>query len=122
MRESGRKTNNNKSKIDDKLMLYSIIGVTAIILIIVAILIFGKNNEDVKYGATNTNKITRTINSVYENTESASTDMGKTVNEVQSNMTNQVNTSNTTNTTNSLKSTNSTNSTNTTKANTTTRK
>lgn len=116
MRDSRNKTNSKKNLLDDKITLYSIIGITGIILIIMGILIFTRGSDDsLKYGNSNTNKITGGVtNSVSENTESASTQIGKSVNEAQENSTNTTNTSkaNTTNTSAITNTTNTTSQTN----------
>ena len=116
MRDSRRRQHSNKNLINDKIILYSLIGVAGVILIVTGVLIFGKNsNNDNKYGKAN--KITGGItNTTSENTESASSQIGKSVNEAEQNITNSINTSseNTTNSTNILNGSNTLNTTNST--------
>ena len=106
-----RKLNLNKDNLQknlsDKIILYSIIGVAILSIIIVAVLIYSnKVKEEVKSGTMSLEEMTNII----EDTQSASTQMGKTVNEAQ-------NTNNSTNTSNTMNNVTNT-STNTSKTNT----
>ena len=101
---------NLQKSLSDKIILYSIIGVAILSIIIVAVLIYSnKVKEEVKSGTMSLEEMTNII----EDTQSASTQMGKTVNEAQ-NTNSGTNTANTSNTMNAVTNT----STNTSKTNT----
>ena len=101
---------NLQKSLSDKIILYSIIGVAILSIIIVAVLIYSnKVKEEVKSGTMSLEEMTNII----EDTQSASTQMGKTVNEAQ-NTNSSTNTANTSNTMNAVTNT----STNTSKTNT----
>lgn len=109
-RKLSLKKDDMQKKLSDKIILYSIIGVAILSIIIVAVLIYSnKVKEEVKSGTMSLEEMTNII----EDTQSASTQMGKSVNEAQ-------NTNSNTNTANSNNSVDTvTNSvTNTNKANT----
>ena len=109
MKRNLNKDNLQKS-LSDKIILYSIIGVAILSIIIVAVLIYSnKVKEEVKSGTMSLEEMTNII----EDTQSASTQMGKTVNEAQ-NTNSGTNTANTSNTMNAVTNT----STNTSKTNT----
>lgn len=104
------KKDNLQKSLSDKIILYSIIGVAILSIIIVAVLIYSnKVKEEVKSGTMSLEEMTNII----EDTQSASTQMGKTVNEAQ-NTNSSTNTANTSNTMNAVTNT----STNTSKTNT----
>ena len=104
------KKDNLQKSLSDKIILYSIIGVAILSIIIVAVLIYSnKVKEEVKSGTMSLEEMTNII----EDTQSASTQMGKTVNEAQ-NTNSGTNTANTSNTMNAVTNT----STNTSKTNT----
>ena len=74
------KKDNLQKSLSDKIILYSIIGVAILSIIIVAVLIYSnKVKEEVKSGTMSLEEMTNII----EDTQSASTQMGKTVNEAQ---------------------------------------
>lgn len=128
-----RRVNNNDKKIKEKITMYSIIGVSALVVILVGLLIYSKSlSDNVQNGTMNLEKIAKqneenlqnTTNTL-ENTNSASvsTEIGKSVeeakNETTNNTTIQPNTNSANNTGNqaknsvSSKSPNATNSNNT---------
>lgn len=128
-----RRVNNNDKKIKEKITMYSIIGVSALVVILVGLLIYSKSlSDNVQNGTMNLEKIAKqneenlqnTTNTL-ENTNSASvsTEIGKTVEEAKNETTNntaiQSNTNSANNTSNqaknsvSSKSPNATNSNNT---------
>lgn len=128
-----RRVNNNDKKIKEKITMYSIIGVSALVVILVGLLIYSKSlSDNVQNGTMNLEKIAKpneenlqnTTNTL-ENTNSASvsTEIGKSVEEAKNETTNntaiQSNTNSANNTGNqaknsvSSKSPNATNSNNT---------
>lgn len=121
MRRDNRKINSSKVDLQNKIMMYSIIGVAVLIAILVGLLLYSRSlsqemqNDAIDFGdMANIEANNTTTNSSNTNTESVSTDIGKSVEEAQ-NETNSINNSVSTNTT-----TNSTNTqSNTTKTNTT---
>ena len=105
MRRNNRPRNNEKSIMQNKILMYSIIGVGFLTIVLVGLLMYSRNlNEDIEQDVldfgdmTNgvSDNITNSTNST--NTESVSTDIGKSVNEALNNNTNTnvVNNSNTT--------------------------
>lgn len=105
MRRNNRPINNEKSIMQNKILMYSIIGVGFLTIVLVGLLMYSRNlNEDIEQDVldfgdmTNgvSDNITNSTNST--NTESVSTDIGKSVNEALNNNTNTnvVNNSNTT--------------------------
>ncbi len=128
-----RRVNNNDKKIKEKITMYSIIGVSALVVILVGLLIYSKSlSDNVQNGTMNLEKIAKqneenlqnTTNTL-ENTNSASvsTEIGKSVEEAKNEATNNIaiqsNTNSANNTSNqaknsvSSKSPNATNSNNT---------
>lgn len=86
----------------DKILIYAGVGVAILAVIVFALLMYSKNlNDSVKDSTINLGKInsTNTNSSIDNNTESASTEIGKNVTESQNKMANEA--SNSTNTTNS---------------------
>ena len=128
-----RRVNNNDKKIKEKITMYSIIGVSALVVILVGLLIYSKSlSDNVQNGTMNLEKIAKqneenlqNTTNTSENTNSASvsTEIGKSVeeakNEATNNTTIQPNTNSANNTSNqaknsvSSKSPNATNSNNT---------
>ena len=116
MERNSRGKNQNKS-LSDKIILYSGIGVAILTVIVIALLLYSKNISDNVKNSTmsleqmsniaNKNKINE------ENTESVSTEIGKSVedaeNEIEESKTNSQNISNTINTNNTEKANNSLN-------------
>jgi len=124
MRRDNRARNNNKDAMQNKIIMYCIIGVAVLTVILVALLMYSRHlNEEMQNDVidfedmaniTGDNNSTNTSNT---NTESVSTEIGKSVNEVQ----NETNTTNSINTTNNTTNTqNQANTTRTTKENKTT--
>lgn len=128
-----RRVNNNDKKIKEKITMYSIIGVSALVVILVGLLIYSKSlSDNVQNGTMNLEKIAKpneenlqNTTNTSENTNSASvsTEIGKSVEEAKNETTNntaiQSNTNSANNTGNqaknsvSSKSPNATNSNNT---------
>lgn len=115
MRRGSRGNKNNEKSITDKIIMYSIIGIGILTLILVGLLIYSKNlSDDVKEGTMSLEQMNAIVGNsdISENTESASTDMGKTVEESK----NATNTQNATNSKSNMKNTaNIANTTNTSK-------
>ena len=125
MRRDNRKINSSKVDLQNKIMMYSIIGIAVLIAILVGLLLYSRSlsqemkNDAIDFGdMANIETNNTTTNSTNTNTESVSTDIGKSVEEAQ-NETNSVNTNNTSSantTTNSTSTQSNTTKTNTTKA------
>ena len=128
-----RRVNNNDKKIKEKITMYSIIGVSALVVILVGLLIYSKSlSDNVQNGTMNLEKIAKqneenlqnTAN-ISENTNSASvsTEIGKSVEEAKNETTNNTSIQSNTNSANNIsnqaknsassKSPNATNSNNT---------
>ena len=122
MRRDSR-ARNNKDDMQNKIIIYCVIGVAVLTVILVALLMYSRHlNEEMQNDVidfedmaniTGDNNSTNTSNT---NTESVSTEIGKSVNEVQ----NETNTTNSINTTNNT--TNTQNQANTTRTTTQTSK
>ena len=117
---------NNRMKemsASDKIILYSGIGVVVLAIIVTALFLYSKNlNDEVKNSTMSLEEMANIANNATANTESASTQIGKSVEESQNEMNNTNNTSNisnsnntntTSNTTNTVNTNNTTKSTNT---------
>jgi len=105
-RENRQKSMKNKPTLD-KMILYAGIGVGILAIIVFALFMYSKGlSDDVKEGTMNLEKM---ANMTTNHTQSASTEIGKSVQEKNEEM----NTSNTNNTTNTMNTTNATNQTNT---------
>lgn len=130
MRRENRIKVQNSSSTLDKTILYTGIGVAVLAVIVFALYMYSKSlNEDMKNSAIDLEKIASIAENNTENTQSASTNIGKTVEESKnetsnSSETNQANTTvenktnntiakNTTNNTTTNKATNTAKSTNT---------
>lgn len=125
MRRNSRAKNNNGKSFSDKMIIYSIIGITILTIILVGLLLYSKSlSDNVKNSTMSLEQMANIAGNNTENTESASTDIGKTVEESQNEMNSTSENSNTNNTvvnnTNQTKTTNTT--VNTTKSNNTTNK
>ena len=100
MRRSRRMKNNTKKVLDDKLILYTIVGIVALIIILAGLLFYSKSlSKNVKEGTMSLEEmanLTAENTSNEQNTESTSTDFGKTVEEAENEL-NETNTANTTN-------------------------
>lgn len=127
MRRDVRKRNNQDDELNIKIIKYSGIGIAILAVIVFGLLIYSKSlNDEVKEGTLTSEQISNILNntSSSENTESASTEIGKSVNEaetelkenntVSNNATNSSNTNSNTNvlTTNKVTSNSTTNQTN----------
>ena len=131
-----RRVNNNDKKIKEKITMYSIIGVSALVVILVGLLIYSKSlSDNMQNGTMNLEKIAKqneenlqnTTNTL-ENTNSASvsTEIGKSVEEAKNETTNntaiQSNTNSANNTSNQAKNSASSKSPNATNSNNTSNK
>lgn len=86
MRRDVRKRNNQDEELNIKIIRYSGIGIAVLAVIVFALLIYSKNlNDEVKEGTLTSEQITGILNNTVssENTESASTEIGKSINEVK---------------------------------------
>lgn len=102
MRRDFRKHNKG---LNDKIIMYSIVGGISLILILVGLVIYSKNlRDDMKQGTLNLEEMASIANNTTDNTESASTEIGKTVEEAK-NETNSTNTDNTQNQNNTANTT-----------------
>ena len=105
MERNSRRKNQNKS-LSDKIILYSGIGVAVLAVIVIALLLYSKNiSDNVKNSTMSLEQMSNIASNnkvSEENTESASTEIGKSVeeskNEIEENKINSENTSNTINT------------------------
>lgn len=114
MRRENRRKNFQGKTVTDKIILYAGIGVAILAVIVFSLLMYSKSlKDDVKNSTMSLEKMANIANNTTQNTESASTEIGKSVEEA----TNELNTNHSTNTMNTA---NTMNSTNATKNNTTT--
>ena len=89
MRRDIRKTNYQEDELSIKIIKYSAIGIAILSVIVFGLLIYSKSlNDEVKEGTLTSEQISSILNSTnsLENTESASTEIGKSVNEVKTEM------------------------------------
>ena len=123
-RESRRKNLENKT-LTDKIILYAGIGVAILAVIAVALFIYSKSlSDDMKHSTIDLEQMASIAKNNTQNTESASTEIGKSVQESENelnktNITNSTNTTNVSNQNNTRNVTNTNNKTNQTKTNTT---
>lgn len=116
MRRENRRKNLQGKTSTDKIILYAGIGVAILAVIVFALFMYSKSlSEDVKNSTMSLEKMANITSNSTQNTESASTEMGKSVEEAA----NELNTTNMTNSTNITNQSNTTNVTNSTKTNTT---
>ncbi len=114
MRRENRRKNLQGKTSTDKIILYAGIGVAILAVIVFSLFMYSKSlSDDVKNGTMSLEKMANMAGNNTQNTESASTEIGKTVEESA----NELNTTNTTN--NTVNTTKTDNSTNQMKANTT---
>ncbi len=114
-RENRRKSGSNKPSSTDSIILYAGIGVAILAVIVFALFMYSKNlSDDVKDSTMSLEQMANMANQNIQNTQSASTEIGKSVEDSA----NELNTSLPTNVTNNTNK--QTNTTNTTKANSTT--
>lgn len=86
MRRDIRKRNNQDDELNMKIIKYSGIGIAILAVIVFGLLIYSKSlNDEVKEGALTSEQISSILNNAgpSEDTESASTEIGKNVNEAQ---------------------------------------
>lgn len=129
MRRDFRKNNTNND-LNEKIIKYTTIGVAILAVIVLGLLIYSKSlNDKVKDETLSSEQISSILNNVSSsgNTQSASTEIGKSVNEAKNEMQNETknevknNTTNTqTNNASNVLNTNTVNSTNVSKSNQTT--
>ena len=131
MRRNNRPRNNEKSIMQNKILIYSIIGVGFLTIVLVGLLMYSRNlEEDMEENVLDFGDMTNvtsenTTNSTNTNTQSVSTEIGKSVNEALNNSTTtnvENNSNNTANSTQNQVENNTSkkeNTTKTTKANTT---
>ena len=107
MRRNNRLNNNNKDAMQNKIIMYSIIGIGILTIILVALLIYSKNlSENMENNLVDFEEIANVQNeNTNTNTESVSTEIGKSVNE-SLNETNTTSTNNINNTINGSTNTN----------------
>ena len=107
MRRNRRvKDNTQKKSVQDKIIMYSIIGVAALAIILVGLLMYSKQlSDEVEEGTMTLEQMSNVNNQTNTNTESVSTDVGKSVEEAENEMnsTNNTNTNTSTNTTTNTK-------------------
>ena len=119
MRRNSRKPNRQTKSLSDKIIIYSCIAVAILAAILIGLLLYSKSlSDDVKEGTMTLEQMANiNKNNETENTQSASTEIGKSVEEAkeETNTTNNT-TSNNTTTNTTTKNTNT--SSNTTKTNT----
>lgn len=131
-----RRVNNNDKKIKEKITIYSIIGVSALVVILVGLLIYSKSlSDNVQNGTMNLEKIAKQNEENLQNTTntsennksaSVSTEIGKSVEEAKNETTNNTaakqNTNSTNNTSNQAGNSANNKSTNSATSNTTSNK
>lgn len=86
MRRNNRIKNNNNSNKQNKILMYSIIGVALLVIVLVGLLMYSKSLSDkVEKGTINIEEIAKTNEQNIQNTtsESASSEIGKTVEEMK---------------------------------------
>ena len=108
-----RNKNNFNDDFGNKIIKYASIGVAILAVIVIGLLIYGKNlNDEVKQGTLSGEQLASIVNNTENKT--ASTDMGKTVEEAKNEINNTANETNTTNVSNNANTVNTANTTNTT--------
>lgn len=122
MRRNSRKPNRQTKSLSDKIIIYSCIAVAILAAVLIGLLLYSKSlSDDVKEGTMTLEQMANlSKNNETDNTQSASTEIGKSVEEAkeETNTTNNT-VSNNTQTGNTVKNTNTaTNTTNTNKTNT----
>lgn len=86
MRRNARKRINQNDDLNIKIIKYSSIGIAILAVIVFGLLIYSKSlNDEVREGTLTSEQISNILNSTMttENTESASTEIGKSVNEAE---------------------------------------
>lgn len=111
MRRENRRKNLQGKTSTDKIILYTGIGVAILAVIVFALFLYSKSlSDDVKNSTMSLEKMANITNNNIQNTESASTEIGKSVEESK----NEINTANTANTINQANTTNKVQTNNTT--------
>ena len=121
MRRSSRSKNKNGKVLADRMITYSIVGIVSLITVLAGLLLYSKTlNDNVKDGTMSLEQMADLTENSTEDTQSASTEIGKTVEESKNevNSTNESNT-NTNNTNVASTNSESKNTTNRTESNTT---
>lgn len=102
MRRNAKMKVKNTKPLNDKLIVYTIIGIVALIIVLVGLLLYSKSLSDsVKEGTMSLEQMANLTSENTKNeanTESASTDFGKTVEEAENEIKEEANTNNTSNT------------------------
>lgn len=97
MRRNSRKK--EKKSVSDKIIMYSGIGVAILAIIVVALLVYSKNlSDNMNDEALSLEEIAKLTGNTTENAESASTDIGKSVEESKNEINNTANEGNATST------------------------
>lgn len=100
MRRNARMKNKESKVLSDKIIIYSMIGVAILAVILIGLLMYSKSlSDEVREGTMSLEQMANIAGNNTENTESASTEMGKSVEESKNEM----------NTTNEVQNTTSTN-------------
>lgn len=87
MRRDARISNKKNKTLSDKIILYSSIGVAILVVILIGLLMYSKSlSDDVKEGTMSLEEMANITKNTTQNTESASTDIGKTVEESKNEM------------------------------------
>lgn len=111
---------NNRMKemsASDKIILYSVIGVVVLAIIVAALFLYSKNlNDEMKNSTMSLEEMANIANNTTANTESASTQIGKSVEESKNEINSTNNTGNTSNTNTTSNTANTVNTNNTTKS------
>ena len=121
MRRSSRSKNKNGKVLADRMITYSIVGIVSLITVLAGLLLYSKSlNDNVKDSTMSLEQMADLTENNTEDTQSASTEIGKTVEESKNevNSTNESNT-NTNNTNVASTNSESKNTTNKTESNTT---
>lgn len=112
MRRDSRNSKQLKN-IDNRIIIYTAMGVALLAVIVFGLLIYSKSlNESVREGTLSTEKIATLVNNAYENTQSVSTSMGKTVEEQKESLSTNIISNNTSDTSSTSQNASSTTSTN----------
>lgn len=102
MRRNARIKNKESKVLSDKIIIYSMIGVAILAVILIGLLIYSKSlSDEVREGTMSLEQMANITGNHTENTESASTEIGKSVEESK----NEINTTNEVQNTTSTKNT-----------------
>ena len=87
MRRDARISNKKNKTLSDKIILYSSIGVAILAVILIGLLVYSKSlSDEVKEGTMSLEEMANLTKNTTQNTESASTEIGKTVEESKNEM------------------------------------